>query len=135
MANTITTHTIVSGSRNLILQFNIVADGSGNFSNYEILNLDDYQNEGDVTTNDFSVRKLSGRSGVGTSFQLKFGSSTNDHKLFFESSTDNEFSSDYGSGGLQTNLVTSDRGVRLSTIGFDAANDAISLVIWLKKKK
>ena len=133
MGNTITGHTIVNGSRNLILQFNIVADGTGDYSDFELLKVTDYTNEGQSDPNNFKVIKVSGRNGSGTSFQLKFGSATEDNKLFFESTRDNEFYEEW-EGGLSTLLPNQDMTVRINTTGFDASADTISLVIWLQKK-
>jgi len=133
MANAITAHTIVNGSRNLIVQYNIVADGSGNFSDFSLLNVTDYTGDDRVQPNNFKVKKVSGRNGVGTSFQLKFGSSANNHRLFFESTSDDEFSQEW-TGGLTTGVVDTDMTVRITTTGFDASADAISLVVWAQKK-
>lgn len=133
MANTITGHTIVNGSRNLILQFNIVADGSGDYSDFPLLNVLDYTGQDQRQPNNFKIMKVSGRNGVGTSFQLKFGETANNHRLFFESQPEDEFSQSW-TGGLSTLLADPDMTVRISTSGFDAANDTISLVIWIQKK-
>ena len=134
MANSITAHTILNGTRNLILQFNIVADGTGEYSDFELLNLTDYTADDTRQPNNFKVVKVSGRNGVGTTFQLKFGDTLNNHKLFFESTRDNEFYEEWEEGGLSPLLATLDMTIRINTTGFDAADDTISLVIWLKKK-
>jgi len=134
MANSITAHTILNGTRNLILQFNIVADGTGEYSDFELLNLTDYTADDTRQPNNFKVVKVSGRNGVGTTFQLKFGDTLNNHKLFFESTRDNEFYEEWEEGGLSPLLATLDMTIRINTSGFDAADDTISLVIWLKKK-
>ena len=134
MPNAITSHTIVNGSRNLILQFNIVADGSGNYSDFSLLNVLDYVNEGEPVPNNFKVIKVAGRNGAGTSFQLLFGESSGSHKLFFESTRDNEFYEEWEEGGLSPLLADPDMSVRITTIGFDASADTISLIIWIKKK-
>ena len=133
MANSITAHTILNGTRNLILQFNIVADASGEYSDFSLLDVTDYTNETQSDPNNFKVMKVSGRNGVGTTFQLKFGNTVGPHKLFFESTRDNEFYEEW-EGGLSPLLANPDMTVRISTSGFDAADDTISLVIWLKKK-
>ena len=133
MANEITGHTIVNGSRNLILQFNIVADGSGNYSDFALLDVTDYTGNDARQPNNFKVIKISGRNGPGTSFQLKFGDSGGSHKLFFESTRDNEFYEEWD-GGLSTLLANPDMTVRMTTTGFDASADTISLAIWLQKK-
>lgn len=134
MANAITAHTIVNGTRNLILQFNIVADGTGNYSDFELLKVTDYTNESQPDPNNYKVIKVAGRNGVGTTFQLKFGDTGGSHKLFFESTRDNEFYEEWDEGGLSTLLASPDMTIRITTLGFDISADTISLIIWLKKK-
>ncbi len=134
MANTITAHTIVNGTRNLILQFNIVADGSGNYSDFALLDITDYTNESQLDPNNYKVMKVAGRNGVGTTFKLKFGDTGGSHKLFFESTRDNEFYEEWDQGGLSPLLANPDMTVRISTTGFNASNDTISVTLWLKKK-
>ena len=134
MSNNITAHTIVNGSRNLILQYNIVADGSGEFSDYTLLDVTDYTGDDAKQPNNFKVMKVTGSNGVGTTFQLKFGDTGGSHRLFFESTSDNEFYEEWDQGGLSTLLANPDMTVRITTTGFDANNDNISLTIWLKKK-
>ena len=134
MANAITAHTIVNGTRNLILQFNIVADGTGNYSDFELLKVTDYTNEGQLDPNNFKVVKVAGRNGVGTTFQLHFGDDGGGHKLFFESTADNEFYEEWDEGGLSTKLANPDMTVRITTTGFDVDADTLSLIIWIKKK-
>ncbi len=134
MANEITAHTIVNGTRNLILQFNIVADGSGEYSNFELLNITDYTNESQLDPNNYRVMKVSGRNGVGTTFQLKFGDTGGSHKLFFESTADDQFYEEWDQGGLAPLLANPDMTIRITTTGFGDSADTISLVIWLKKK-
>ena len=134
MANNITGHTIVNGSRNLILQFNIVADGSGNYSDFALLDVTDYTGNDARQPNNFKVMKVAGRNGVGTSFKLKFGDSGGSHRLFFESIADNEFYEEWEDGGLSPLLANPDMTVRITTTGFDATADTISIIIWLKKK-
>jgi len=131
MSNTITAHTIMNGRRNLILQFNIVADGSGEYSAAELFDVTDYTDDGaSPVPNNFKVMKLSGRNGAGTSFKLLFGSGAENNKLFFESTPEDEFSEDWSDvGGLSTLLPSTDMSVRITTAGFDAAADAISLTI------
>jgi len=134
MSNKITAHTVVNGTRNLIVQFNIIADGTGNYSDFELLKVTDYTNEGQFDPNNFKVVKVLGRNGVGTSFQLQFGDDGGDHKLFFESVSNNEFYEEWEEGGLSTKLANPDMTIRISTAGFDANNDTISLLVWLRKK-
>ena len=134
MANAITAHTIMNGSRNLIIQFNIVADGSGNFSDYTLLDITDYTGGDQVQPNNYKVMKVNGSNGVGTSFKLKFGNTAGTHKLFFESTADNEFYEEWEQGGLSPTLADPDMTIRMTTLGFDASADTISLTIWLKKK-
>ena len=134
MANAITAHTIMNGSRNLIVQFNIVADGSGNYSDFELLDVTDYTGGDQVQPNNFKVMKVNGSNGVGTSFKLKFGNTAGTHKLFFESTADNEFYEEWEQGGLSPTLADPDMTIRMTTLGFDASADTISLTIWLKKK-
>ena len=135
MTNAITAHTMINGSRNLVLQFNVIADGSGDYSDYPLVDITDYTGADQKQPNNYKVMKISGRNGVDTSFKLKFGNTAGDHKLFFESTTDNEFYENWtGGGGLSPLLADPDMTIRISTTNFDAANDTISLTIWLKKK-
>ena len=131
--NAITGHTIVNGTRNLILQFNIVADGTGDYSDFPLINVLDYTGDDVRQPNNFKVMKVSGRNGTGTSFQLKFGETSNNHRLFFESVQDQNFHEEWP-GGLSTLLANPDMTVRISTIGFDTANDALTILVWIKKK-
>ena len=134
MANAITAHTIINGSRNLIIQYNLVADGSGNFSDYKLLDLTDYTGADQKQPNNFKVMKISGSNGVGTTFQLKFGNTAGPNRLFFESTRDNEFYEEWADGGLSSLLANPDLTIRMTTTGFDTSADNISLTIWLKKK-
>jgi len=134
MGNAITAHTILNGSRNLILQFNIVADGTGDYSDFVLLDITDYTGDDARQPNNFKIMKVSGRNGTGTSFQLKFGDAGESHRLFFESTMEDEFCQEWTDGGLSTLLPNPDMTVRMTTTGFDASADTISLVIWLKKK-
>jgi len=124
----------MNGSRNLIVQYNIVADGSGDYSNFELLNVTDYTGEDSNQPTDFKVKHVSGRNGVGVSFQLRFGSLSDSHRLFFESTTDDSFAQVW-EGGLTTQVIDSDMTVRITTSGFDGDGDSISLVIWAQKKR
>ncbi len=134
MANQITAHTIVNGSRNLILQFNMVADGSGDFSDFPLVNVLDYTGDDRRQPNNFKIVKISGRNGSGTTFQLSFGNSAGPNRLFFESTRDNEYYEEWDDGGLSTLLANPDMTLRMTTIGFDASGDNISVILWLKKK-
>lgn len=133
MANQITAHTILNGSRNLILQFNIVADGSGDYSDFPLLNVLDYTGDDAKQPNNFKVMKVSGRNGTGTTFKLKFGEVTDNHRLFFETIQDQEFDQHWV-GGLSTLLANPDMTVRITTNGFGDDGDNLSVVLWLKKK-
>ena len=133
--NAITAHTIINGSRNLIIQFNLVADGTGNWTDYELLDITDYTGDDTRQPNNYKVVKVSGRNGVGTTFKLKFGDTGGEHKLFFESVRDSEFYEEWlDDGGLSPTLANPDMTIRMSTLGFDADADTISVTIWLKKK-
>jgi len=134
MSNSITAHTILNGSRNLIVQYNLVADGTGNYSDFKLLDLTDYTGNDAKQPDNFKVVKVSGRNGVGTTFQLKFGNTAGPNRLFFESTRDNEFYEEWEDGGLSTLLSDPDMTIRLTTLGFDASADTISVTIWLKKK-
>ncbi len=134
MSNNITAHTILNGPRNLILQFNLLADGTGEYSDFELLNVTDYTSEGQLDPNNYKVVKVAGRNGVGTTFQLKFGNTAGEHKLFFESVRDSEFYEEWEDGGLSPLLANPDMTIRITTTGFDTSADTISLIIWLKKK-
>ena len=132
MANTITAHTLANGPKNLILQFNIVADGTGN-SNYTLLDIHDYV--GDELWDDLRVMKLDYTVGDGVSFQLKFGSSLNDHRLFFFTPELKNGSMDWSStGGIPSFLNTNDGTIRITTLGFDQAADELSVTLYMKKK-
>lgn len=134
MANAITAHTVENGPRNLILQYNIVADGTGDYSNYKLLDVTDYTGEDQLQPDDFKVCCVSGRNGVGTSFQLHFGSESESNRLFFESTTDDSFH-EMWQGGLTSLVPDTDMSVRLTTSGFDASGDTITLQIHVKKKR
>ena len=139
MANAITAHTIVNGTRNLILQFNMVADGTGELSDFPLLDLNNYLEEpGLRVPSDFKVIKVSGRTSIACSFKLFFGAPAA-NRLFFEAplATDvlSDFSQDWSDiGGLITGQPNTDLTVRITTSGFAANNDSLSLVIWIKKK-
>ena len=133
MANTVTAHTILNGPRNLIVQYNIVADGSGNETSYELLDVLDYTGQDQKDPNDFKVVKVTGTTGTGTTVELDFGNADGDDRLFFQSPPENTFCQEWP-GGLSTLLVNPDMTIKLTTLGFDAANDLISLTIWIKKK-
>lgn len=140
MANAITAHTIVNGTRNLILQFNMVGDGSGELSNYTLIDLNDYLEESGLRVpSDFKVMKVSGNSSIACSFKLFFGASAGENRLFFEQPLTTAeaapFGVDYSDvGGLISGQAATDLTVRITTLGFGAANDSISLNIWIKKK-
>jgi len=139
--NAITAHTIVNGTRNLILQFNMVGDGSAELTDYILIDFNNYVEEpGLRVPSDFKVIKLNGRASVACSFKLFFGSAApGSNKLFFEgpSATDvgGDFIQDWSDiGGLITGQADTDLTVRITTSGFNANNDSLSLAIWLKKK-
>lgn len=136
MANSITAHTIQNGSRNLILAFNMVADGSGNESVAKLIDLNDYLEESNsATIRDFAVKKISGLTSAGCSVKFFFGSKTEDNRLFYETVTDRPFSEDWSNeGGISTGVPDTDLTIRFSTVGFDTALDVINLNIWIKKK-
>lgn len=136
MANTVTAHTLNSGERNLVLQFNIVADGSGEYSDYKLLDLNDYGPPSGVKDwNDLKVMKLCYSTGDGVSFQLKFGSSVDDHRLFYFSPELESGEKDWTSvGGISSLLNSFDDTIRMTTLGFDAASDELSVTLWMKKK-
>ena len=134
MVNAITAHTIVNGTRNLILSFNIIADGSGNYVDFPLVNVLDFTGADQRQPNNFKVMKVCGRNGMGTKFQLKFGDTSNNHRLFFESIPEREFDQHW-MGGLSTLLSNPDMTVRINTTGFDVADDTISLTLWIKKKR
>lgn len=133
MANAVTTHTLINGGRNLILQFNIVADGTGEYSDYILLDLNDYA--GNDPWDDLKVMKLDYTVGDGVSFQLKFGSSLDDHRLFFFTPELESGGMDWtGVGGISSLLNTFDGTIRMTTLGFDTSADEISLTLCMKKK-
>ena len=141
MANAITAHTIVNGTRNLILQFNMVGDGSGELTDWTLIDLNDYVQEGGGRIpDDFKVIKVTGRASIAASFKLFFGAKGGgDNRLFFEGplATDvgGDFIQDWSNiGGLISGQPNTDQTVRITTSGFNASNDSISLNIWIKKK-
>ena len=136
MANVITAHNLISGSRNLILQFNIVADGTGDYSDYELLNLDNYgPPDGSKDWTDLKVMKATWATGDGVSFQLKFGSTLDDHRLFFFTPAAYAGLQDWtDTGGISSNLNTFDGTVRITTSGFGTADDELSMTLWMQKK-
>ena len=138
MAHAITGHTILNGSRNLIVQFNIKSDGaSGQYANFELLDLADYTGEDGKASNDFSVKKIFVNTSVGAGVELKFGDVGGDHKTFFLSpiNTANgfEYFTEYP-GGLPQLLANPENKIRLTSLGLDAAGDWITIVLWLKKR-
>lgn len=136
MANAITAHTLEHGERNLIVQFNIVADGTGNYSDYTLLDLNNYTPpDGKKDWTDLKVMKVTYTVGDGVSYQLKFGSSVNDHKLFFFTPELENGCKDWTyTGGISSKLNTFDGTIRISTSGFDADADELSMTLCMKKK-
>ncbi len=138
MAHTITGHTIVNGSRNLIVQFNIQSDGaSGQYADFELLDLNDYTGEDSRVSNDLAVKKVTFSGSVAAAAELKFGSDGNDHKTFFLSPINTTQGSDIEQeweGGLSTLLANPDLTIRITSLGLDASGDWITIVLWLKKK-
>lgn len=132
MSNTVHANTIINGSRNLVLHFSMIADGSGNFTNYPLIDITDYTNEGENTPNSYSVMKVAGRNNVGTTLALKFGSSVDDHVTFFQTFQEGEFSQQWPS--IVPKNPDQNMQVIISTLGFDASGDTIDLTIWLKKR-
>ena len=138
MAHTITAHTIVNGSRNLIVKYNIQSDGaSGQYSDYELLNLDDYTGEDGKVSNTFKVQKVTGATSVGAGIELKFGDSFENHRTFFLSpinTADGWSFNEEWEGGLAPLLANSDNSIRLTSLGLDATGDWITITLWVKKK-
>ena len=145
MANAITAHTIENGARKLILQFNAVADGSGELTDYTLIDLNDYVGDGaqaygnfKVPT-DFAVMKVSGNASLAVSFKLFFGAQAGTNRLFFENPLTTDvaapFENDWSDiGGLATGQPNTDLTVRITTSGFGSNNDMFFLVVWIKKK-
>jgi len=138
MAHAITGHTILNGSRNLIVQFNIQSDGaSGQYADFELLDLDDYTGLDARKANDYSIKKISGASSVGAGIELKLGSQGGDHKTFFISpinSADGWGFEEEWPGGLAPLLSNPDKTIRVTSLGLDASGDWITITLWLKKK-
>ena len=139
MAHTITAHTIVNGSRNLIVQYNIQSDGSsGQYADFKLLELDDYTGD-DVFSraNEFSIKKLTGSTSVGAGVQLAFGNAVGDHRTFFLSpiagANWSSFSEEW-EGNLAQGLANPDNTIRLTSLGLDVAGDWMTIVLWIKKK-
>ncbi len=140
MANAITAHTIENGTRNFIIQFNMVGDGSGELSDYTLIDLNNYLEEpGLRVPSDFKVMKVSGRSSIACSFKLFFGSKSATNRLFFESPLASDVSGDFiqdwsDVAGLISGQADTDLTVRITTSGFGASDDSLSLLIKIKKK-
>jgi len=139
MAHTITGHTILNGSRNLVVQFNIQSDGvSGQYADFSLLDIDDYTGEDSPPkANDYAVKKISGSTSVGAGIELKFGDSMSNHKTFFLSPINTSQGSSFEEewvGGLSNLLPGQDGTIRITSLGLDASGDWISVVLWLKKK-
>ncbi len=140
MSHTITGHTILNGSRNLVVQFNIQSDGvSGQYADFNLLDISDYTG-GDSPArraNAFDVKKISGSTSVGAGIELKFGDTGGDHKTFFLSPINTTQGWDFHEewvGGLSPLLANSDGTIRITSLGLDASGDWITVVLWLKKK-
>lgn len=139
MAHSITGHTIVNGSRNLIVQFNIQSDGaSGQYSDYELLNITDYTGDDQKQSNNYKIVKAVGATSVGAGIELKFGNTVGDHKTFFLSPINttqgSDFHEEYNDGGLSPLLANPDMTIRLTSLGLDASGDWLTITLWIKKK-
>ena len=66
-------------------------------------------------------------------FTLSFGSSTNDHVIFFASTLNEAFEQSWG-GGIPNLAPNKDYSIRLSTTDFDSAGLNMSVTLWIKKK-
>ena len=139
MAHEITAHTIVNGSRNLIVQYNIQSDGaSGQYADYTLLDLDDYTgDDAEPRANNFAVKKIAGATSVGAGIELKFGDTFDSHRTFFLSPINTadgwSFEEEY-EGNLAQGLANPDNTIRVTSLGLDASGDWISVTLWLKKK-
>lgn len=133
MPNTITSQTIVNGSRNLVIQYNIVADGTGDFTNFPLFDLNDYIASDYPVPNLFAVRTVSGQSATGSTFQLKFGSESGNHDQFF-ASTVNESPQLGWEGGMPNLVQDADNTIRLSTSDFDESGLTMTVALEIKKK-
>jgi len=138
MSHTITGHTILNGSRNLIVQFNIQSDGaSGQYADFDLLALDDYTGNDSPKANDFSVKKISGATSIGAGIELKFGDIGGGHKTFFLSpinTADGWSFEEEWPGNLPQLLANPENKIRVTSLGLDASGDWITIVLWLKKK-
>ena len=139
MAHTITGHTIVNGSRNLIVQFNIQSDGaSGQYADYKLLDITDYTGADQRQPNNYKIMKVTGATSVGAGIELKFGNTGGDHKTFFLSPINTadgwSFCEEYKDGGLSPLLANPDMSIRLTSLGLDASGDWITITLWIKKK-
>ena len=134
MAHSTTAHTIINGSRNLIVQYNIVSDGSADYSDFALLDVTDYTGDDLRQANNFAVKKVTSTTSDGCEFKLKFGDSVGNHRLFFETLSADKTNEAWDDGGLTTGLATTDMTVRITTVGFDASGDAITVTLWIKKK-
>lgn len=133
MANSITAYTLTNGARNLIVRYVVRADGSGNYTLHELFNFNDYLGEDSPAPGTFAIDRITWSAGAGTAFELWFGSDSNNDKLFFASS--NDFSGDEQfPGGLNSFLADENGQILITTSGFDADGDTITVTLHVRKK-
>lgn len=130
----ITAHTLSNGPRNLIVQFNLVSDGV-DLTDFILLNVLDYTGNDQRQPNDFKVMSVTAFSSTAATCKLLFGNGADSDRLFFESIQDEDVEMNWEKqGGLSTLLPNPDMTVKITTSGFDAAGDAFTIVLRLKKK-
>ena len=132
--NTISAQTLHNGSRSVVVQYNISADGSGDYSDYPLFDLSDYTGEDyHKTPNSIAVRSVSGTSPSGATYNLKFGSISGNHELFYTSTINNDAQTVWGGG--HPNLVQdTDNKILISTTDFDSSGLEMTVVLEIKKK-
>lgn len=138
MANTITEHVFIDGPRNLVVQYGMFADGSGNYSKFPFFDIVNYAPMANNATPDrLRIQKISSHTGAGTSGQLFIKGSAGTYESIHYLPTNEMAKEDYsGEGGLSTGAIANwDGKIYIDTQGFDAANDYIELVIWAKKAR
>ncbi len=137
MANAINRNVLVEGSRNLVVHLHIDADGSGEYTNFPIIDMSAFNQP----SKRMKVMSIEGSAGVGTMVTFRFGAeSAANHESFYQvgstgASDEVTFSRSWAKyGGLNNNNVDDPTGdILITTSGFAAAADFIELTLCLKK--
>jgi hypothetical protein len=96
--------------------------------------LDDYSALDKPSPNAIAVRSVAGTSATGSTFVLKFGSTSGNHAQFF-ASTVNESPQTVWDGGIPNLVQDTDNTIRLSTTDFDSADLTMQVIVEVKKKR